>query len=64
MQVLLVWVDHVTIEIGLPDMVGVVYVYVIVVMVQWITAWDCGGGNRDWMLGVVWSGEYGLVDVI
>ena len=64
MQVLVVWMDHVTIEIGLPDVVRVVCVYVIVVMMQWITARDCRGGNRDWMLGVVWSGEHGFVDVI
>lgn len=64
-QVLLVWVDHVTIEIRLSDdiVVRVVYVHV---MVQRITARDCGDGdsNRDWMRGVVWGGEHSLVDVI
>lgn len=64
MQLLLmiVWVDHVTIEIGLSHVVGVVYVYMM--MVKWITSWDGRGWNGNWKLGVVWSGEYGLVDVI
>ena len=64
-QVLLVWVDHVTIEIRLSDdiVVRVVYVHV---MVQRITAWDRGNGDGDgdWMRGVIWGGEHSLVNVI
>ena len=59
--VVLVWVDHVTVEIRLPDVVRVVYVDV---MVQGITARDRGGGDGDWKLGVVWSGEHCLVNVL
>ena len=64
-QVLLVWVDHVTIEIRLSDdiVVRVVYVHV---MVQRITARDRGNGNGDGdrMRGVVWGGEHSLVNII
>lgn len=63
---MMVWVDHVTIEIGLSNMMGVVYVYMIVMMVKWITAWDyrSWNGNGNWKLDVVWSGEHSLVNVI
>lgn len=65
-QTLLVWVDHVTIEVGLPDDPDVVRVVYVDVMVQGVTGAtrDRGGGDRDRVRAVVWSGEDGLVNVI
>ena len=57
----MVVVDHVTVEIGLAD---VVHVHVVVMMVEWIiTARNGRGGYGDWILGVVWDREHGLIDV-
>ena len=65
-QILLVWVDHVTIEVGLSDDPDVVRVVYVDVMVQGVTGatWDRGGSDGDRVRAVVWSGEDGLVNVI
>jgi hypothetical protein len=64
---LVVWVDHVTIEVGLSDPDDMVRVVYVDMMMQWVVvvaAGDRGTGNGDRMGGVVWSGEHSLVDII
>ena len=65
-QILLVWVDHVTIEVGLPDDPNVVRVVYGDMMVQGVTGAtrDRGGGDGDRMGAMVWGGEDSFVDVV